>query len=117
MDLTDELPASYPSQQTCRRYYRAWHESGSLNRIMGALVKDLAERGRFDIKSALQQGDVHIFMDVGRPKVEIAPHLQNTWQASTATVFIRLLLIRAAQLSKRRKSNSISVQEVPNAGA
>jgi len=104
----DALPAFYPSQQTCRRYLRAWTRSGSLTLALRTLHTDLSERGGLSIRSALRQRDIHVFADVNGLRVEFAPHLQNTWQASTALVIVQFIISRAMQIHKRSKSRSTS---------
>jgi transposase len=105
----DDLPANYPSHQTCYRYYCAWKESGALKAILAALFKDLLVRGGLDINLALQQGDIRFALAVGRLRVEFAPHLQDTWQASTALLILQLAIKKAGQKSKRGHSKSASV--------
>ncbi len=96
----DDLPALYPSHQTCYRYYGEWKKSGSFKAILAALGKDLSVRGGLAIKLAMSRGDIRIF-PVGRKiKVEFAPHLQDTWQSSTALLFLQLASKRAPKRSK-----------------
>ncbi|HLB48408.1 MAG TPA: transposase [Anaerolineales bacterium] len=108
-----QLPPFYPSQQTCRRYYRAWADSGLLKATWTALYKDLSERGGLDIKSVLKRGEVQVTPSAGKINFTFAPHLQNTWQASTASVLLRLVTRRALQIAGRGKSQSVSVLDEP----
>jgi len=108
-----ELPPFYPSQQTCRRYYRAWADAGLLKAIWRALSKDLSERGGWDIMSALKRGEVRVTPSAGKINFTFAPHLQNTWQASTASVLLRLVIRRTVQIAGRGVSQSVSVWDEP----
>ena len=108
-----ELPPFYPSQQTCRRYYRAWADSGLLKATLKALFKDLLERGGLDIRLVLKRGEVRVTPSAGKMNFTIAPHLQNTWQASTASVLLRLIVSRTLQIAGRGESQSISVWDEP----
>ena len=105
----DDLPPNYPSHQTCYRYYCAWKESGSLKAIIAALIKDLSERGGLDIKLAIRQGYIRFSPALGKIRVEFAPSLLDTWQASTALLVLQLALKKAGQKPKWGKSNSASV--------
>ena len=86
----ENLPALYPSHQTCYRYYCEWKKSGSLKAILAALGKDLSVRGGLAIKLAMSRGDIRIFPVARKIKVEFAPRLQDTWQSSTALLFLQL---------------------------
>jgi hypothetical protein len=73
------------------------------------LTEDLAQRGGLTLRSALQQGHIQINTISSKPIITIAPHLHNTWQASTAIVLLRLVVIKAVQITKRRGQPSASV--------
>jgi transposase len=88
----DDLPATYPSHQTCYRYYCEWNESGSFKAISAALYKDLLVRGGLDIKLALRRGDIRIIPVARKIKFEFAPRLQDTWQSSTVVIILQLAL-------------------------
>ena len=108
----DDLPAVYPSHQTCYRYYCAWHKSEVLKAILAALAKDLLLRGGLDIRSALRNGDIRPSIAARKIRIEFAPRLQDTWQASTALLLLQLIIKRAAKKSKQGGSTtSVSVLE------
>src|SRR5215217_9559766 len=44
-----DLPERYPPYQTCHRRFQKWVEEGVLGRVLEALVKDLQNRGGFDL--------------------------------------------------------------------
>jgi len=90
----DDLPPIYPSHQTCYRYYDAWKSSGALKAIFAALYKDLLMRGGLDVKLALDQGDIRFVKTAGKTRIRFASRLQNTWQASTAVLILRLATLK-----------------------
>jgi len=95
-----DLPAIYPSHQTCYRYCCAWNKSGLINAVISTLLKDLFVRGGLDIKSAMDQGDIRIFSVAGKTKIQFAPHLLDTWQASTALLVLQLAAKKIGKTSK-----------------
>lgn len=92
----EDLPSHYPSSPTCRRYLHAWKESGALNQVLRTLVQDMAQRGGFSIRSAIQQGDILLDATAGKVSARFAPHWQNTWQAATASILLQLVIARAS---------------------
>ena len=108
----DDLPAVYPSHQTCYRYYCEWNKSSLLKTIFAALFKDLLVRGGLDIRSAMRNGDIRLSTAARKIRIEFAPRLQDTWQASTALLLLQLMIKRAAKKSKQGGSTtSVSVLE------
>lgn len=95
-----ELSKCYPSHQTCYRRYRLWGEAGTLKEIFSTLSKDLLQRGGFDPQLALRAGSITITRQGDRYQLLAAVDLLDTWQLSTALIFIQLAL------TKIKKSNS-----------
>ena len=93
------LPERYPSHQTCYRRYRQWRRDRSLDRILLTLYDDLLQRGDFDPHRALRDGSITITLQGNRFRVLSATELLDTWQLSTALVFIQLALTRLKQQS------------------
>jgi len=91
-----EMPACYPSYQTCYRRYRRWRHTGLLTRILRALADDLCERGGLDIR-ALNPNDLTFERHQGKWVLRVAPRYQDTWQFYTA-----LLIIQVGITKKRR---------------
>jgi transposase len=89
---TGDLPARYPSHQTCYRRYRQWRRDGLLDRIFITLYEDLLTRGDFDLHHALRVGSIFVTYQGNRFRVYSATELLDTWQLSTALVFIQLAL-------------------------
>ena len=87
-----DLPACYPSHQTCFRRYRLWQSAGTLNMIFYTLFTDLLQRGEFDPQHALRHGSIIVTFQENRYRVLAAAELLDTWELSTALVFIQLAL-------------------------
>jgi transposase len=85
----DDLPAHYPSHQTCYRYYAAWRRSGVLRSILQILYRELQAHG-FDIFAALKSGDIEVVSASFGSVLFFGPHLKGTWQASTVFLFLQI---------------------------
>ena len=44
-----DLPERYPSYQTCHRRLQSWVKTGTFERILAALAKDLQDCGKLDM--------------------------------------------------------------------
>lgn len=51
-----ELPAPYPSYQTCHRRFQQWRRAGVMERVVRALVQDLERRGKIDLAECFIDG-------------------------------------------------------------
>ena len=51
-----DLPARYPSYQTCHRRFQRWSSDGTLERILRTLAHDLHERGGLDVSECFIDG-------------------------------------------------------------
>jgi hypothetical protein len=94
-----DMPAAYPSYQTCYRRFRMWLRTGLLNRILGQLYLDLRRRGGLDLQHLVDSGDIHFFRSNGKLKIELPPGLQDTWQSSVALALIGLSLRQSRRLA------------------
>ena len=100
-----DLPAHYPSQQTCRRYLRHWTDSGVLKKVTALLVHDLQHRGGLNLQLAMQLGQVQFATHSGRLVAGLVQYPPDTWQGSTASVLLQLLLrLRVQTLLRGRQS-------------
>ena len=95
-----DLPASYPSHQTCYRRYRQWLRLGVLDSIFSVLYQDLCDRGGLDLQSALRDSTLGFFREEGRWQLEFDPLLEGTWQRSTAQLFLALALGKLRSTSR-----------------
>jgi transposase len=91
------IPACYPSHQSCFRRYQQWQRDGRLDQVFLTLYDDLLHRGRFDPQHALRGGAITITQDGDRCRILAAVDLMDTWELSTALVFIQLALTRLKQ--------------------
>lgn len=89
-----DLPARFPSHQTCYRRYRQWRRLGVMDQIYRTLYQDLQERGDFDLGNALRERAIVVVRKGLRWVIFVRPDLQDTWQAATALVILRQLLPR-----------------------
>ena len=87
-----EMPASYPSWQTCYRRYRLWQRTGVFSAIERALWSDLRDRGGLDTQKAFFDGTFTLNKLGGRRIFTIAPELKGTWQLATALLYIQKAL-------------------------
>jgi transposase len=101
-----DLPTCYPSHQTCFRRYRLWQSAGTLNKIFYTLFRDLLQRGGSDPQHALRDGSITITLQENRYLVLAAAELLDTWQLSTALVFIQIALTRLKQQPSRTLTTS-----------
>jgi transposase len=83
-----DLPESFPSHQTCYRYYRRWCRSGFLDRLLRRLYLDLRQRGGFKLEEALFDGRVRVYRRGRRWTHTVDPSLVGAWQLATARIFI-----------------------------
>ena len=77
-----------------RERYRDWCRDRLLDRILITLFDDLLQRGQFDPLLALQEKAIIVTLQKNRYRVLSATELQDTWQLSTALVFIQLGISR-----------------------
>jgi len=94
----ENLPSCYPSHITCYRRYRIWSRDGRLEQAFLSLYEDLLHRGRFDLQRALREGTVSVTYDAHRYHILVSAGLIDTWQLSTALVFIQLAIIRLKKI-------------------
>lgn len=51
-----DLPSRYPPYQTCHRYFQQWVRSGTWNKVLWYIAKDLKDRGKIDITECFIDG-------------------------------------------------------------
>ena len=51
-----DLPARFPSYQTCHRRFQGWVRDGTLVRVLQALAEDVQERGGLDLSECCIDG-------------------------------------------------------------
>jgi transposase len=97
-----DMPATYPSHQTCYRRYLLWQRTGAFPRVLSTLYQDLRHRGGLDFVQALREGYIRFEHREHRDhreriepyrhrpggwEIHVAPFLEGTWQLSTALIF------------------------------
>jgi transposase len=92
-----DLPPDYPSFQTCYRRYIQWQRLGLLKTIQHALLIDLRDRGAVDLWQIRSNGPIHLVVDGSVLKLCVDPSLKNSWQLSTAMLFIAPIIKRLKQ--------------------
>jgi len=96
------MPPGYPSFQTCYRRYLQWQRQGLLKTIQHALFIDLRDRGGVDLQQIDSNGPIHLAWDDPGLKLCVDPSLKNSWQLSTALLFIAPIIKRLKQEMFRR---------------
>lgn len=96
-----DIPRDFPPYQTCHRWFSKWVETGVLNKILWALIRDLKERGDLDLSECLidatfagAKKGVYV-LDL--LSVEKGP---RSWQLRTAMVFQSPYILKAPLLTK-----------------
>jgi len=98
-----DLPPGYPSHQTVYRRYRQWLRQGVLSEVLIALFEDLKGRGGLDFEH---------FVNICTPSIDIRrlrwrlpppPEIEQTWQLSTAQIFLWIVLKCAREMLLRDK--------------
>lgn len=106
-----DLPDRYPSYQTCHRRFQHWVESGTMERVLQALARDLEERGRIDLSECFIDGTF-------APAKKGAPSSARrngakgprSWQWPTVLVFLSPYPL---QVLRRMKSRSSRPRSTP----
>lgn len=95
-----DMPPQYPSYQTCYRRYRKWRHTGLLQKILSALYIDLHERGGLNLNFAVDDSVVSIVRKGPKWVFKIDPDLEDTWQLSTAMIFIQMAVKKVKDIYK-----------------
>ena len=95
----EDIPARYGSWQSCVHYYRCWKKERRLRRIVQALLKDVRQRGGFDIEQACRIGFVQLIQHGRRWQVYFPATFPVTWQLSTSLLFYQQLAIKFEEKS------------------
>jgi transposase len=101
------MPPGYPSFQTCYRRYLQWQRQGLLKTIQHALFIDLRDRGGVDLQQIDSHGPIHLAWDDPGLKLCVDPSLENSWQLSTALLFIAPIINRLKQAMFRRYGTAL----------
>ena len=84
-----DLPARYPSYQTCHRRFQRWVDNGALRSVLKALAADLYARGGLDLSETFIDGSFASAKKKGsasaKPNAAKGP---RSWPSQTALVFL-----------------------------
>src|SRR5687768_9945028 len=84
-----DLPARYPSYQTCHRRFQAWQRTGVLERVLQGLAEDLRDRGKLDLSEAFIDASFSSAKKGAPPLVLLdAVRGAKSWRLATAMVFL-----------------------------
>ena len=83
-----DLPARFPSYQTCHRRFQCWVRDGTLVRVLQTLAEDLQERGGLDLSECFIDGTFIGAKKGGVPWTKPSgAQVRSSWQWQTALVF------------------------------
>ena len=108
----NDLPARYPSYQTCHRRFQYWVESGTMEKVLTALARDLEARGQLDLSECFIDGTFAGAKkgapSSGKPSGAKGP---RSWPLQTALVFLSAY---PSAVLRRMKSRSSSRRSMPS---
>lgn len=102
-----DMPSRYPPYATCHRRFQKWETEGVFDRILGAIAKDLHDRGKVDLTEAFIDGS-HAGAKKGvllLGKLAVAKR-PRSWQLQTAMVFLSPSGLRVVSAMKRSSSST-----------
>ena len=84
-----DLPARYPSYQTCHRRFQRWQRTGVLERVFQGLAEDLRDRGKLDLSEAFIDASFSSAKKGAPPSALLdAVRAAKSWRLATAMVFL-----------------------------
>ena len=114
-----DLPARFPSYQTCHRRFQQWVEDGTLSKVLQWLAEDLRSRGQIDIEECFIDGT---FASAKKGALELGKlsgaRVRSSWRWQTALVFLSpsalALLHPTRSRSSRQRLELDSLLSPPN---
>ena len=83
-----DLPARFPSYQTCHRRFQGWVRAGTLVRVLQTLAEDLRERGGLDLRECFIDGTFIAAKKGGTQWAKPSgARVRSSWQWQTTLVF------------------------------
>ena len=92
------------SYQVCYLHFRLWRDTGIMRKILLALLKDLEERGPFNLVEAERTGMVKVMKSNGRMVPYLNTSSARTWQTETALLFAQY----AACLAELKQNGTLA---------
>ena len=100
-----DLPARYPSYQTCHRRFQQWRREGTLTRVLTALAGDLRDRGKIDLSETFIDASFSSAKKGALLSARLAEEKAvKSWRSSTAMVFLSPSASPALRRMKRNSS-------------
>ncbi len=101
-----DLPARYPSYQTCHRRFQRWVDNGTLKRVLKALAQDLYARGGLDLSETFIDGSFASAKKKGATSARrSAARGPRSWPLQTALVFLSPLPSPRPRRTRPNSSN------------
>jgi transposase len=84
-----DLPARYPSYQTCHRRFQDWRRTRVFENVLQRLAEDLRDRGTLDLTEGFIDASFTASKKgVPRSAQPNAGRAARSWQSATAMVFL-----------------------------
>jgi transposase len=84
-----DLPAEYPSYQTCHRRFQEWRKAGVMREILEDLVRHLQKKGKINLAETFIDAS---FVEAKKGAQKLAPpsagKALKSWQSSIIRVFL-----------------------------
>jgi transposase len=108
-----DLPSSYPSHQSCHRFYGEWVASGIFESLIYSLYSHLLYRGNFTPYQAFAEKRIVLRRWNRSFKLFIAPRFHDDWRTHTALLFMQILLKKGLhRLMQESETDYIRLAEV-----
>ena len=90
-----DLPAEYPSYQTCHRRFQTWTKNGTIRKILERLIQHLQDVGKIDLAETFIDAS---YVDAKKGALKsVKPSVVRalkSWQSSTIQVFLSPLPLK-----------------------
>lgn len=84
-----DLPEKYGNYKTVHRRFQNWSKQGAFEQLLIMLAEDLQDRGKLDLKECFIDGTfVPAKKGGSKSGLPSVARAQNSWQLSTAMVFL-----------------------------
>jgi transposase len=84
-----DLPARYPSYQTCHRLFQHWQRTGVYEAVLQRLAEDLRDRGQLDLTEGFIDASFSSAKKGAPPWALLdAVRAAKSWRSQTAMVFL-----------------------------
>jgi len=84
-----DLPNRYPPYQTCHRYFQEWVKSGTWDKVLWNIARDLKDRGKIDLTECFIDGTFASAKKGGLVLEKLSEVKgPRSWQSQTLLVFL-----------------------------